>query len=167
MRSNLFEGLLENRVDVAMIYLPKSNVENSINALVKRGYALQFLADVHLALWLTTNHPYASKSSFSLEELASLAILMPNAPHHPIRNAITTLMHNSGLEPTFEEFNMTSRFSFLCEYRSQSAYVYPLDMKNDYRLNWRDDLVCIPLSDEFTLSAFAAASQDSRLFDGL
>ncbi len=137
--------------DVDIAYLTKTQVNNAI----LQGNFVHELGRVHLGVWVGEETPFAFKESLDLSDLAQITLGFPNNTGHPLRDAYISLMKEAGFEPNYCEFQCENRLCFIDSAPPECGFILPADSSNDYRMQWRGDLVYVPLQNEVYLTAYA------------
>lgn len=155
-RQTFEDGVLEQKVDIAVLYL-NSPPDHAIPGLAEKGFAARFLATVPLGVWLHIDNPLAHKKELSVNELAKVQVVFPNNPTYPLKDVYIEMMTSQGLTPNCRELHVGSRLEFMMHQSADAACLFPYAMTNDYSLDWQRDRVMIPLSNPVPVCAYAVA----------
>ena len=164
-RTAFIDRILDRSIDVAVLYVYDHDKSSALRELEERGLSFRYLASTPLGIWLPRDHEWAHEKSLSIDQLAQLTILFPNNSDHPLRRPYDDLMTCNGLKPKVKLVNnILDRFDFMSYQAAKGSFIFPMSMKDDYRMKWRSDIVCIPLDDSFVFSAYAITAKSSGLF---
>ena len=137
--------------DIDIIYASSQQAADVRND----GWHMHPLGTAQLGVWVEHDTPFADKDELALDDLARITIGFPNNPRHPLRKAYISFMEGAGFTPNYCEFQVEDRYSFLSSAPAGCGFLYPADLRNDYKMQWRGDLVFVPLCEEASLEAFA------------
>lgn len=141
--------------DIDIVYASKRQVADAES----EGWHMHRLGSAQLGVWVEHASPFACKDELSLAELEQIVIGFPNNPRHPLRNAYISFMEEAGFTPNYCEFQVEDRYSFLSSAPPECGFLYPADLRNDYKMQWRGDLVFVPLCEQAALEAFAISKR--------
>lgn len=137
--------------DIDIAYLSKTQVEEAMRA----GNKVRMLGRAQLGVWVERSTPFAEKELLTMDDLAKITLGFPNNPGHPLREGYLSLMKEAGKKPNYCEFQCENRFSFITSAPPECGFILPCDSNTDYQMQWRGDLVFVPLCDEVYLTAYA------------
>lgn len=164
-RTAFIDRILNRSIDVAVLYVYDHDGSAALKMFEDGRLSFHYLAETPLGIWLPQDHEWAGQERLSLEQLAKLTILFPNNSDHPLKQAYADLMLCNGLKPKIKLVNnIIDRFDFMSYQTTTGSFIFPMSMKDDYRMKWRSDIVCVPLDDAFTFSAYAITAKSSGLF---